>query len=146
MRKILVFIAVAFWGWMSCSKTVEPTPVVEQPCVRTYDTAFTIDSYTETDTFTAFSGVKTLDFKLRIINTKSQTGTCDATPPCSNLLTITNLTNKTVTIFYNLIGGTNVMILPNSKKDEVVPVGVFATPNSACITLAGLKASMKVRY
>lgn len=146
MRKILVFILLAFLGWMSCSKTDTPSAPVVKPCVRVYDTAFTTDSYTEIDTFSSFSGTKTLDFKLRIVSIKSETGTCDVVPTCSNLLSITNLTNKTVTIFYNLIGGTNVMIPPNSKKDEVVPVGVFASPNSACITLAGLKGSMKVKY
>jgi hypothetical protein len=143
MRKILVFIAMAFLGWMSCSKT-DTTPV-DKPCVRTYDTTFTVDNYTEKDTFSGFLNVKALDFRLRIIKT-TQTGVCDATPTCSNLLSITNLTNKTVTIFYSLIGGTNVMIPPNSKKDEVVPVSVLTPPNSACFTLAELKASIKVRY
>jgi hypothetical protein len=145
MRKILVLIAVALLGWLSCKKDDTATPV-NKPCVRVYDTAFTVDSYTETDTFSGVLGIKTLDFKLRLVSIKSQTGTCDAQPTCSNLLSITNNTNKTVTIFYNLVGGSNVMIPPNSNKDEVVPVGVFATPNTACITLASLKSSMKVRY
>jgi hypothetical protein len=145
MKKLLVLVAVSFFCWLSCKKTDPTTPSVK-PCVRVYDTAFTTDSYTELDTFSTLSGVKTLEFKLRLISLKSQTGTCDVVPTCSNLMTITNKTGKTVTIFYNLIGGSNVMISPNAVKDEVVPSGVFATPNGPCISIANLKSSMKVRY
>lgn len=145
MKKVLVLFTVSFVCWLSCKKTDAPTPVVK-PCVRVYDTAFTVDSYTETDTFSTLNGVKTLEFKLRIVRIASQTGTCDVVPNCTNLLTITNKTSKTVTIFYNLIGGPNVMISPNAVKDEVVPSGVFATPNGPCFSLSDLKNSVKVRY
>jgi hypothetical protein len=145
MRKILILIAIAFLSWLGCKKTDTVTPIVKS-CVRVYDTVYTVDSYTEMDSFSTYLGIKTMDFKLRLVSIKSQTGTCDAQPTCSNLLSITNLTNKTVTIFYNLVGGSNVMMPPNSKKDEVVPVGVFATPNGACFSLADLKKSIKVRY
>jgi hypothetical protein len=145
MKKVLVLFAVSFFCWLSCKKTEPTTPVVK-PCVRVYDTATTTDSYTEIDSFNTFFGTKTVEFKLRLIKIASQSGTCEVAPNCSNLLTITNKTSKTVTIFYNLLGGTNVMVSPNSVKEEVVPVGVFASPNTACISLSDLKSSMKVRY
>ena len=75
MKKVLVLIAVSFVCWLSCKPTETPTPVVK-PCVRTYDTTTTIDSYTETDPFSAFNGVKTLEFKLTIIKIASQMGSC----------------------------------------------------------------------
>jgi hypothetical protein len=145
MKKVLVLVAVSFFCWLSCKKTEPVTPVVK-PCVRVYDTATTMDSYTETDTLSTFFGTKTVEFKLRLIKIATQTGTCDVVPTCSNLLTITNKTGKTVTIFYNLVGGPNVMTSPNAVKEEVVPSSVFATPNGPCISLADLKSSMKVRY
>jgi hypothetical protein len=146
MKKILVLIAVSFFYWLSCKKTDTIVTPEVKPCVRIYDTTTTVDTYTEIDTISAFYGIKTIDFKLKLVKLTSQTGTCTTVPACSNILSITNKTNKTISIFYNLVGGSNVMLAPNSSKDEVVPVGVFATPNSACFSLAELKASMKVRY
>ena len=142
MKKVLVLVAVSFFCWLSCKKTEPVTPVVK-PCVRVYDTATTVDTYTETDTITTFNGVKTLDFKLKIVSIKSQTGTCDVVPACSNLLTVTNKTDKTVTIFYTIVGGSNVMIMPNGVKEQVVPTTAY---NTDCISLSNLKSNMKVRY
>ena len=145
MKKVFVLLGISFFCWLSCSKSDTTTPTVK-PCVRVYDTAMTTDSYTETDTFSVYNGVKTLEFSLRLITLVSQEGTCDVAPLCSNLLTVTNKTGQTATVFYSLVGGTNVMIPPNGTNSAVVPIGAFAVPNGNCFSLAQLKASMKVRY
>ena len=141
MKKVLVLIAVSFVCWLSCKPTETPTPVVK-PCVRTYDTTTTTDSYTETDPFSQFNGVKTLEFKLTIIKINTQTGTCVQEVPCTNVLTVTNLVTQTATVFYSLVGGANVMASAKSSKETIVPRGEFGD----CFSLGTLKNNMKVRY
>jgi hypothetical protein len=145
MKRILVLLVVGYFCWLGCSKTETPIET-NKPCVRTYDSTTTVDSYIEKDTFSGFLDVKTLDFKLKLIKIASQTGTCEAAPACTNILTITNNTNKTATVFYTIIGGPNVMIPPKSSKDEVVPLGAFGNSVGPCFTLSNLKTNMKVRY
>lgn len=143
MKKVLVLIAISFFYWLSCTKT----PIdMANPCVRTYDTLIISDNFIETDTLSLFKNEKTLDFTLRIINIARQSGDCEVIPLCNNFMTITNRTYKTVTIFYNVIGGTNVMIRPYESKYEVVPTGAIPGSNGACFTVQDLKKSMKVRY
>ena len=141
MKKVFVLIAVSFVCWLSCKPTETPTPVVK-PCVRTYDTTTTMDSYTETDTFSILKGVKTLEFKLTIIKIVSQTGTCVQEVPCKNTLTVTNLVNQPTTVFYSRLGGSNVMIPSKSAKETVVP----STEYGDCFGLSNLKSSMLVKY
>lgn len=143
MKKVLVLIAISLFYWLSCTKT----PVdMANLCVRTYDTLIVSDNFIETDTLSLFKNEKTLDFTLRIINIARQSGDCEVIPLCNNFMTITNRTYKTVTIFYNVVGGTNVMIRPYESKYEVVPTGAIPGSNGACFTVQDLKKSMKVRY
>ena len=145
MKKAFVLAVVSFICWLSCSKTPD-TPTVAKPCVSSYDSTTTMDSYSEVDSFSVFYKMNTLDFKLKVVRLTGQSGTCAATPGCTNFLTITNKTNRTATIFYSYVGGPNVMIEPKSVKEVSVESGVFTAPNTTCISIAELKTSMKVRY
>ena len=144
MKKAFILVILSFIGWLSCSKT--PDTPVAKTCSRSYDSTTTMDSYSEVDSFSVFYKMNTLDFKLKVVRITSQSGTCDAVPPCTNFLTITNKTDRTATIFYSYIGGPNVMIEPKSVKETSVESGVFTSSNTTCISIGELKTSMKVRY
>jgi hypothetical protein len=143
MKKVFVLVAFALIYWLSCSKT--PTEVAI-PCVRTFDTLTTIDKYIETDSLSPYKDGLVLELKLRIVNIARQSGTCDVIPLCNNFMTIKNLTDKTVTIYYNIVGGVNVSIRPYESKYEVVPSGAIPGSIGSCFTFMDMKKSMKVRY
>lgn len=143
MKKVLFLIAVAFFYWLGCTKTPTDTTSL---CVRTYDTLTTSDTYVETDSLSPYKGGLILDLKLRIVNIARQSGNCDIVPLCSNFMTIINRSDRTVTIFYNVVGGTSVIIRPYESKYEVVPTGAIPGSNGACFTFMDMKKNMKVRY
>ena len=143
MKNVLVLIAVALFFGLSCTKT--PTKLTT-PCVRTFDTLTTSDNYIETDSLSPYRGGLVLEMKLRIINIARQSGECDVIPLCTNFMTITNRTDKIVTIFYGTIGGASAIIRPYESKYEVVPTGAIQGTSGACFTFMDLKKSMRVRY
>ncbi|MBL7817544.1 MAG: hypothetical protein JNL70_21240 [Saprospiraceae bacterium] len=143
MKKLMVLIASFAFYCLGCGKTDNPD---SKPCTRSFDTLTLKDTYTEIDSVSPYKGTTTLSFTLRNITLARQSGDCNIVPLCTNLITITNRTEKTISIFYNTVGGVNAIIRPYETKDEVVPTGAIIGVTGACFNFMEFKNSIKVRY
>ena len=145
MKKWLVLIVFSLIYGLACRNTEMPIDT-RMPCTRVFDTTTTLENYIETDSLSPFKGKVTLNLTLRTIRIARQTGDCNIVLLCDNFMTVGNRTEKTITIFYNTVGGANVTIRPYETKYDVVPPNAISSVTGSCFNFMEYKNSVKVRY